>query len=478
MTPLKIVKNVTDPVHGSIGLTQVEVDLMGTPAFQRLRGIKHLGLVHLVYPGADFSRFSHSLGVCHVTGKILASLEQNHRIEIPKEDKQAYRLAALLHDVGHYPFSHPMEQALDLHFQDRSAQSLVIGNDEREVEEAPGETYLRHEEVSSLIITTDPEVSTTIKGADVDPKDVAAIISRSEPPLYANLVSSDLDADRIDYMLRTAVHAGLPYGRVDVEYLVRQLCLDEGTPPKLCLPSKALRSAEHFLFARFFEYSQVLVHKTVAGMEQVLKDAVQGLLAAGAIKCDREEVRTKIARGDWWSFDDSYVWELLRSKLSDASLDPLLRRRIECLVHRSPPVLVGEVEFYASREEQTKSMVTQLIQKAIGSLAVEFKIDKQYFFLWESSKAVTKAPASLRYSDSLSGEADEDQLAQVIHILPSGAKESIPITDCSYSAMKLFAEKPHNLIRLYLIDPGQGKLEKDKMRVRLKDLVKIDGFWK
>src|SRR5579862_6668732 len=107
-------KRIADPVHGTIGLSALEANIIGTPAFQRLRNVKQLALAPLVYPGANYTRFSHSLGVCHVTGLILTALQQTTQFSdsegsISDDEIQLYRLAALLHDIGHYPFSHVME---------------------------------------------------------------------------------------------------------------------------------------------------------------------------------------------------------------------------------------------------------------------------------------------------------------------------------------------------------------------------------
>jgi uncharacterized protein len=112
-------KRIADPVHKSIGLSNVELKVINTPAFQRLRNVKQLGLAYLVFPGADYSRFAHSLGVCHVTGQILDALSKNcPEFQFSEPEKQLYRLAGLLHDVGHYPFSHTMEHAIEEYYKE------------------------------------------------------------------------------------------------------------------------------------------------------------------------------------------------------------------------------------------------------------------------------------------------------------------------------------------------------------------------
>lgn len=189
-------KRVSDVIHGPIGLSDIELDLIQSPAFQRLRGIKQLGLAHYVYPSADYSRFSHSLGVCHVTGQILTSLCEVG-VTMTEEEIQLYRLADLFHDVGHYPFSHATEIAIQNHYSAQlyrpSAQvALDFGS------EANGplpERYFMHERVGKEIITQDPTIRTRLAKAGIDPKSIYSIFLRENPPRFSNLISSDLDAD-------------------------------------------------------------------------------------------------------------------------------------------------------------------------------------------------------------------------------------------------------------------------------------------
>jgi HD superfamily phosphohydrolase len=100
---------ITDAVHGTFGISELESDIISTPVFQRLHNVRQLGLAHLVYPGAEYSRFAHSLGACHVAGRMLRGINQNCQKQLDDDEIQMYRLTGLLHDLGHYPFSHAME---------------------------------------------------------------------------------------------------------------------------------------------------------------------------------------------------------------------------------------------------------------------------------------------------------------------------------------------------------------------------------
>src|ERR1041384_1291833 len=134
-------KRIADPVHGTIGISELEAKVITTQVFQRLRNIKQLGLAHYVYPGADYSRLSHSLGACHITGRILEALNRNcyQEFNITELEIRLCRVAALLHDVGHYPFSHAMEHALTDYY---TSAMQDLGDDEH-----PTKKVLKHESV-------------------------------------------------------------------------------------------------------------------------------------------------------------------------------------------------------------------------------------------------------------------------------------------------------------------------------------------
>jgi HD superfamily phosphohydrolase len=184
---------------------------------------------------------------------ILSALRKNGAT-ITRDEIQLYRLAGLLHDVGHYPFSHAMEDALGDHFDalliEDASPNPEIGQAEHELGDQA--RWFPHERVGKEVLTVDEELCSILKRFDIAASNVYAIFTREKPPEFANLVSSDLDADRIDYLLRTAHHTGLPYGSVDIRYLLSQLRLDRDN--RICLRPKALRAADHFLIGRYFDY--------------------------------------------------------------------------------------------------------------------------------------------------------------------------------------------------------------------------------
>ena len=283
----KVFKVVSDPVHGSIPLNDIECQVMQTQVFQRLRRIKQLGLANYVFPSADYSRLSHSLGVCHITGLIMDSLERAG-VSDAKKNRQYYRLAALLHDVGHLPLSHCTEHAAIDYYSDRIAASKIrLATDSDDPTDAADKISagVKHEYISEMLLVNDGELGSVLEAGGYDPKDVASIFLREATSAFplSNLISSDLDADRFDYLLSQMV----PDNKGNV-----------------CIGHKGMRAAEHFLLCRYFDYQQVVYHKAVVGLEQLAQQIIGYLLANNRLDFSRERVKSAIT--------DNTVLELKR----------------------------------------------------------------------------------------------------------------------------------------------------------------------
>lgn len=307
-------KKIHDPIHNTINLSDIEIKIINSKAFQRLRNVKQLGLMNYVFPGADYTRFSHSIGVCHLTSKLYDAYSKV-KGKSDDSEKQKYRLAGLLHDIGHYPLSHVTEDAIKF-FVDECQQegiseiissgSKTSGNLQSPVK------YLEHESVGREILLNDDEICNILKDNGYEPKEIYSLFTRDGEVKenITNLISSDLDADRLDYLLRSAYHIGLPYGSTDIEYILRQIEIDN--KQNICINSKALRTVDHFLLCRYFDYSQVIFHKTVAGFEEILKQVIYYLIKKDEINFSPENVRESIKSGEWYEYDDAYIMNLIR----------------------------------------------------------------------------------------------------------------------------------------------------------------------
>jgi uncharacterized protein len=465
-------KVVSDPVHGSISLNQAELGVINTPEFQRLRNVKQLGLAHMVFPGADYSRFSHSLGVCHVTGLILDALRRSGQ-ELSEDEEIKFRLAGLLHDVGHYPYSHAMEDAIDNHysglmFEDRGTAVAAAAP----TAEIP--KWLNHEAVGKELLQTSPTLLAAIDSSGCKPAEIYEIFTREKPQRFANLISSDLDADRIDYLLRTAHHTGLPYARVDLQYMLTQMRVD--ADQNICIHPKALRTVDHFLLGRFFDYQQVVFNKTVVALELVLKDVLQALLQEGVINCSTTDVQKLIGTNAWADFDDAVMLERMRD-LRKSTTSEALKLKILSILDRRPAKLVAHMERLANRNEtEAKNLllVKKIVVERLDRWAEKFGIDRELWYVWsKAGVALTKIGARVSLSALVNDDASErdyDKAAQSVHILNTRNNTSKPVMEIEQSLMSVLSEHALYALRVYVVLPS----DREGDRARIAEHIRAD----
>ncbi len=234
-------KIVNDPVHGFINIQHpIVFDLIEHPYFQRLRNIKQLGLTYLVYPGANHNRFQHALGALHLMNEAISALRSKGHV-ISDEEAEAANIAILLHDIGHGPFSHSLEY------------SIAMG--------------ISHEAISRCFMQwLNKEMNGGLSMA-ID------VFDDNYPKRFLHqLVSSQLDMDRLDYLRRDSFFSGVTEGTVGVERIIKMLNVVDD---QLVVEAKGIYSVEKFLIARRLMYWQVYLHKTVVAAEQILIKMLQ-----------------------------------------------------------------------------------------------------------------------------------------------------------------------------------------------------------
>jgi HD superfamily phosphohydrolase len=244
----------------------------------------HLGLASLVFPGAEHSRFAHSIGVMHVMTQMIDRLKEEgceYFIDDFNRRKQKLRLAALMHDIGHYPLAHLGEQTFKWIDETQNIKSIyeTSGADEKESEnlliEAAKEhksDAASHEQLGKLILSGDgSEIKKILDEYGYDPAEIARIFNAEEKsnPFYTQLMSSTLDCDRLDYMLRDSLATGTDYGHIDLRYILQNIRWDSDKQ-LICYDSKAITAIEHFIASRYFSYN-VIYHKTIMGFELMAK---------------------------------------------------------------------------------------------------------------------------------------------------------------------------------------------------------------
>jgi HD superfamily phosphohydrolase len=249
---------IRDPLWDNIRLDAAALAVLDTPPVQRLRYIRQLGHAFLVYPGATHTRFEHALGAYHLTCRALGSLADRGELnDVPEEERLAVRLAALLHDIGHYPFSHALEEA---GFPSHEAQGVSL---------------LPEGELGATL--------RQIGGTGLAERIGALIRGRSESPLQG-LISGSLDLDKIDYLSRDARMCGVPYGTVDVDRLLAAITVVNGTRRRaMGVHEKGVSALESLLFAKYQMYRNVYWHHAVRSATCMFKRAARAAVLAGVL---------------------------------------------------------------------------------------------------------------------------------------------------------------------------------------------------
>jgi HD superfamily phosphohydrolase len=241
-----IIRLRTDTAEG-----RLMVRLIDAPEFQRLRRIKQLGLALYTYQGAEHSRFTHSLGVLHLMTRVLDRLGEHYKID--EADRAAARAAALLHDVGHGSFSHVMEKVLGFHHEAWTVRAVLS----------------EETEIGRVLRSYSEEL----------PHRIASIIEgKFQPAALAQLVSSQLDVDRMDYLLRDSLMTGAKYGIYDLEWIINALQIDE-EGDRIFVAARGLYAVEEYLQARYYMFRQVYFHRTLRSAEAVLRSVLRRALA-------------------------------------------------------------------------------------------------------------------------------------------------------------------------------------------------------
>ena len=251
---------VRDPLWNNIRVDATARRLLDTDVLQRLRYVRQLGLVHLVYPGATHSRFEHALGAYHLARRTLSYLRDAGGLaDVAADEPAVVSAAALLHDVGHYPFSHALEE---------------IG--------------VPHHEVVSRPLVTEGAVAEVLRaeiGADAPERVYALICGESESPLQG-LISGSLDLDKMDYLKRDALMCGVPYGEIDEDRLMHALLVlrdPASGRPEIGLLAKGLSAVESLLFAKYQMYRNVYWHHAVRSATAMYKRLVETAMENGTV---------------------------------------------------------------------------------------------------------------------------------------------------------------------------------------------------
>lgn len=339
-----------DPVHGYIHVRDRLIwDLIGTREFQRLRRIRQLGTTYLTFHGAEHSRFNHSLGVYEIVRRMMTIFQG--RPYWDDEERLLCLTAALLHDVGHGPFSHSFEKVFDFN----------------------------HEEWSRNIITGNTEINHVLRSVDdTFPQAVADVIAKKYPnPLVVSLISSQIDADRMDYLLRDAYYTGVSYGKFDLDRVLRVM---RPYPGKIVIKESGMHAVEDYLVRRYQMYWQVYFHPVTRSAEVILtkilhrvKDLYeQGFSFQTAPVHFLPFFNKTVTLDDYITLDESFIYYYL--EMWQKEEDPILQDLCRRFLNRH---LFKYVDFERVNQKDRLAEVKQL--------CVQCGIDPDYYIVKDSS---------------------------------------------------------------------------------------------
>jgi HD superfamily phosphohydrolase len=328
---------ITDPIHRYVRFSQAEKDVIDSTAFQRLRRIRQLAGAHLVYPSAQHSRFEHSLGAMHVAGLAGESLLAKGYID-HAETVQELRLAALLHDIGHGPFSHLFEEVLE-----------VCSN-------------ISHEEMGRRIITKSEIADVLAKNGQSADHVARLSFGQSKVHFLNEIISGGLSADIMDYLPRDSYFTGAEYGKIDYYRLVSSFVVAGG---RLAIDRSALNSLESMLISRYEMFKAVYFHKTVRSAEVMLLHSM--------IKADGQLRLTDTSLENYLSLTDEATLEELcalapgvSSKLAQDYRD---RRLLKCVYEK-----------LLLKRDRHKRMDRKALSSLEGEIAQVAGVDRSYVF--------------------------------------------------------------------------------------------------
>jgi uncharacterized protein len=331
-----------DPVWNNIRVDELTLELVDTEVFQRLRYVRQLGWTYLVYPGATHSRFEHALGTHHLSRRTLALLyEAEDATSISEQEQAIVRSAALLHDVGHYPFSHALEEIGALHHEDVARPLITQGA------------------VASLLSSR--------LGGDA-PSRVFDLIRGESKSALQGLISGSLDLDKIEYLKRDAFMCGVPYGEIDVDRLTNSLVLvdDPATGrPAIGVQEKALSALESLLFAKYQMYRNVYWHHAVRSATAMYKRLVEDAIGAGIVD-DRSLAK----------YTDEGLMHRLESAWPTQLLGALKERRLYKRAAEWPAAeLEDETTEWIASDRKRVSDAENLLAKEFGLAPGELLLD-------------------------------------------------------------------------------------------------------
>lgn len=476
-------KYINDPVYGGVAISTLELELISTPIFQRLRGLKQLAHVNYVFPGAEHSRFVHSLGVLYIMGLMTDHLLRRGDIEI--EDVIKMRVAALLHDIGHYPLSHLGEGVYSYCKDNQSASNLLEGLGE--TQEAPLHVLssshsksAHHEKLGKYVIENNEDISAILDSYGINKTEIGSIITGeigSYNMVYSQLLHSSLDADRLDYLLRDSYQTGVRYGLVDFEYLIRLLMVSKNykvskdSPSKdvLVCNKKGQHVVEHFLMCRYFHYSQVIGHKTSLAFEGIIKAMYIKMVKNNKLIFNSyEEIQKNINNDKFLAFNDSMLYQAFNDYYKNAN-DNSFNKMYESFIKRKRPKIVYEVKDLHKKSANTKfAILARELKKYPEKITEILGVDENSWGYQVMPVNFERIPAHYSFTEGI--DDHEEDLREAIKVIDSSGKISYLAVD-ELSIINKLADYKNETLRIFMIEEEGKEYDYDTIRSKIDSLL-------
>ncbi len=367
-------RSIADTVHKYIDVPEkLFIDIIDTWEFQRLRRIIQLGGVSISYPSANHSRFMHSLGASHVANRLTTELNKKHPKILTKDDIALCSLTALIHDIGHGPFSHMFEDTC----------RMLCRNSQNPGCNEKFKDFVRHENISEqIVLDTDSGIAQILEKEGFDRRRIGDLIqgrSVDDKPFYNQIIRSQLDADALDYLMRDSVATGVSFGLYNLERLFAML---ELTPEGLIIiREKGLQSIEQVVISLYMQFSRVYFHKTVRCWEYMLKLFISQILQ----KLDEGEQLAVLpfvqdfSDNPYWktlmTLTDDVIYTQMHYSVAKEEKDLFIKKLASDILHRNLYKSIPLTEEMAESVTENKDKINFIVRKH-GYPTISWDIDQ------------------------------------------------------------------------------------------------------
>lgn len=468
---------IIDTIHSDIRLSPEEIKVIDTPTFQRLRQIKQLQMSHLTYPNATHTRFMHSLGVLGIMVRVQELAKD--KLNLNDTDIKNLRLAALLHDIGHYPYSHLMEKIDRVNLIEEKINNSVSPPPQKTLT-IPATSYPEHAALGVKIVTSQDDIIKAIGSKD-RAQEIADLFSGNAfDSQLSKLISSSLDLDRFDYLQRDAYATGLPYGKIDLTYLLNSLQMSPTGEIGVC--DRAIPAVEHYLLARYFMHRTVYYHRSTVAFEEACRQLLRRLRDKKQydVPEDGQEIESIVTSPKLLGFTDAFVDRIIQKAASDSDSDDIIKSLALSIQSRNAPKLLKEVLVLGEKSEKYHPGATfeSNFCQQIKGLADRHSLPLG-LFLFCGPMTITFEKTESRFSMSeIENMSSSDQKKsakkekEIVQIFAPGEEEPCSILDFEYSIINKLSELDFKIYRLYLVPPSDNSLTESKIkeiRVEVKD---------